>query len=110
MEPNQLLIAEIHMLLEPRQDLDARGWRRLEELIDRTQARFVERLRTDYPMLSEEDIQILMLIRSGLDCKEIARIGNVTPKSLRMRRYRIKQKMGVRCESLTEFVLALYRE
>ena len=70
----------------------------------------MERLRADYPMLSEEDIQILMLIRSGLDCKEIARIGNVTPKSLRMRRYRIKQKMQVRCESLTEFVLALYRE
>lgn len=109
MEPDQLLIAEIHTLLEPRKDLDARGWKRLEELIDRTQARFVERLRADYPMLSEDDIQVLMLIRSGLDNKEIARIGNVAPKSLRMRRYRIKQKMGVRCESLTEFILALYR-
>lgn len=110
MKPNQLLIAEIHMLLEPRQDLDARGWKRLEELINRTQARFVERLRADYPMLSEEDVQIFMLVRAGLSSKEIACIGNITTKSLRMRRCRMKQKMGVCCENLVEFIRALYRE
>ncbi len=105
-----LLSNEIHTLLEPLQDLDKWGWWRLEELINLTQAHFVERLRADYPELSEEDVQVVMLIRVGLTHEEIARIGNVTLKSFRMRRYRIKRKMGVRCDSLTGFILALYRE
>ena len=105
-----LLSNEIHTLLEPLQDLGKCGWKRLEELTNLLQEGFVEQLRVDYPTLSERDIQVIMLIRSGLTHEEIARIGNVTLKSFRMRRYRIKRKMGVRCDSLTGFILALYRE
>lgn len=107
---DRLLSNEIHTLLEPLQDLGKRGWKRLEELTNLLQEGFVEQLRVNYPALSERDIQVIMLIRSGLTHKEIARIGNVTLKSFRMQRYRIKQKMGVRCDNLTEFILALYRK
>lgn len=101
---------EIHKMLNRFQNLNRCEWRRLEEWINLSQDCFVERVRYDYSMLSEEDVHIIMLIRVGLTHKEIAHIGNVTLKSFKMRRYRMKKKMKIECSSFTEFILGLYRE
>lgn len=90
-------------------DLDRKGWLQLEEWINETQTNFMRCFRKDYPSLSEGDYQIVMLIRIRLSHEEIAQIGNVTLKSFRMRRFRIKQKMQVGCSHLTCFLLNLYQ-
>ena len=40
---------------------------------------------------------------------EIARLLHILPRSFRMRRCRLKRKMGVDCDSLPEFIKKLFR-
>ena len=85
---------EIYDLLAPLRDLDKQGWNDLERYIDEAQDGFVRRFRADYPRLTEEGIQVAMLIRLGLCNEEIAHLGNVKLESLRMKYYRMKLQMG----------------
>lgn len=110
METQLVVTDEMRELLAPLLDLDKQGWKQLEQLIDDAQDHFAQRLRADYPCLSEDDIQIILLIRSGLTHQEIAKIGNIQLKSFRMRRWRIKQKMKIDCDSFTEFIKHLYKK
>lgn len=108
METHLVVTDEMKELLAPLFDLDKQGWTYLEQLINNAQSNFVQRLRMDYPCLSEDDIQIILLIRVGLTHQQMAKIGNIQLKSFRMRRWRIKQKMQIDCESFTEFIKSLY--
>ena len=66
-------------------------------------------LRQDYPLLSEEDIHIIVLLRLEVSHEKIARQFHVLLASFRTRRYRIKKKMRVEDEyHLTEFIRRLY--
>lgn len=85
-------------------------WEGLEFALDEQQGNFVKRLRREYPCLSEDDIRIIMLLRIGILHSQIALMENITLKSFRMRRWRIKKKMGLDCPSFTQFILGLYRD
>ena len=91
-------------------DLNRQEWRLLEEWFNNTQENFMNRFREEFHMLTEEDYEIIMLIRLNLTHEEIARIGNVTVKSFKMRRHRIKKKMQIECIHLSHFILQLYKE
>lgn len=110
METHLAVTDEMKELLAPLLDLDKQGWVKLEQLVNKVQNNFVQRLRKDYPCLSEDDIQLILLIRAGLTHQEMAKVGNVQLKSFRMRRWRIKQKMKIDCDSFTEFIRNLYRD
>ena len=86
------------------------NWEKLELVLDEQQGDFVKRLRREYPCLSEDDIRIIMLLRIGISHSQIALMENITLKSFRMRRWRIKKKMGLDCPSFTRFILELYRD
>lgn len=100
---------EIEELLSPLHDLDRQGWMKLEELVNKAQNNFALRLRIDFPCLSEDDIQIILLIRVGLTHQEMAKMWNIQLKSFRMRRWRIKHKMKITCDSFTEYIRNLYK-
>lgn len=110
METYLVVTDEMKELLVPLLNLDKQGWMKLERLINKAQNNFVQRLRKDYLCLSEDDIQIILLIRAGLTHQEMSKVGNVQLKSFRMRRWRIKQKMKIDCDSFTEFIRNLYRK
>lgn len=90
-------------------DFSKQSWMQLEQLINLFQNNFVKQLRRDYTCLSEDDIRIILLIRIKCTNKEIARMENILLKSFRMRRWRIRQKMGITCDSFTEFIQELYQ-
>lgn len=85
-------------------------WQSLVNLINRTQNNFVEKLCHDYPQLSEDDVQIIMLLRIHLTHEEIAQITHVELSSFRKRRCRIKKKMQIECLSFSQFIKDLYVE
>lgn len=89
--------------------LDDNAWQQLEEWSNNLQTDFMKSFRKDYPFLSKEDYRVIMLIRIGLTHNHIAKIENISLKSLRMRRYRIKQKMQIDCSHLTLFLVNLYK-
>lgn len=90
--------------------IEKKDWEKLEQFVNREQNNFIVKLRHDYPMLLEEDIHIIILLRLKVSHEEIARMFHTLLASFRTRRYRIKKKMGINDEChFTEFILKLYK-
>lgn len=83
-------------------------WKELEYSVNVTSDNFVDKIRQDYPVLSEDDIHIILLMRIDMKNSKIAKMLHILPTSFRMRRYRLKQKMNVDCTSLSDFIRKLY--
>ena len=74
-----------------------------------TVEQYLVKLRQDYPLLSEEDIHIIVLLRLEVSHEKIARQFHILLASFRTRRYRIKKKMRIEDEyHLTKFIRRLY--
>lgn len=83
---------------------DKQKWKELEMLINKVQDNFAVKLRLSYPFLSEDDIHIVLMLRIGLNHTQISEILNILKSSFRIRRYRLKKKMDVKCESISDFI------
>lgn len=79
-------------------------WYKFESEIVLDNLDFLLRLKKIYPSLSKEDIRILMFMKIKMPNKEIAKMLNILLDSLRLRRWRIKKKMGnINCP-LSKFI------
>jgi DNA-binding CsgD family transcriptional regulator len=56
---------------------------------------FTSRLRTTYPSLTKNEIQLASLLRLNLSSKEISRIKNISPDSVKVLRYRMRKKLDI---------------
>ena len=84
-------------------------WETVEQYLNKEQDNFVVKLRQDYPLLLEEDIYIIILLRLGVSHEKIACLFHILLASFRTRRYRINKKMGIKDEDhFTEFIRRLY--
>lgn len=89
--------------------IEKKDWKKMELFLNKEQNDFLVKLRADYPILLEEDIHIIILLRLGVSHENIACIFHILLASFRTRRYRIKKKMGIKDEyHFTEFILKLY--
>ena len=89
--------------------LNESDWTELERLVNLLQNDFTCKISQNFPMLSRDDIHIILLMHIGMKNIEIARLLHILPRSFRMRRCRLKRKMGVDCDSLSEFIKKLFR-
>ncbi len=85
-------------------------WNKLELWINLHQDAFVYKLRRYYPVLSEDDIHIILLLRIDFNNAQIAELFHILGSSFRIRRCRLKKKMNVSCESITDFIKSLRLE
>ena len=66
---------------------------------------FFLKLDQNFQNLTHKDKQLAALLRLNLSSKDIAHLQNISPKSVEMNRYRLRQKMNLETgESLTEFI------
>ncbi len=84
------------------------NWVYVENALCRIDNNFPVKLHESCRSLTEEDIRILFLMRLGIGNKEIAQLLSILPSSLRLRRYRIKQKLAITNVSLGDWVKNLY--
>lgn len=63
--------------------------------IDEVNRDFFMRLNTSHTDLNQNDLQLCGLLRLKLTNKDIALIKNISPKSAKMGRYRLKKKLGL---------------
>ena len=56
---------------------------------------FIERLKNNFTNLTENELQLCILLRLRLSSKEIASITNITSKSVDMNRYRLRKKLSL---------------
>lgn len=68
------------------------GFLKLQQELD---TQFTERLKRDYPNLSDSQIKVASLIAIGLDLRQISSILNIEPGSVHKTRYRIRCQMGL---------------
>lgn len=66
------------------------------------------RLREAYPDLTDAERKLANLLRQGFSSKYIASLMNITPKSVEMGRYRLRQRLGLqRSDNLIQFIKSI---
>ena len=80
-------------------------WSSFKEQFERIHPNFIQKLKKAFPNLTYRDLRHCSYIRMNLSNKEIARIQNITLKSVEMTNYRIKKKLNlVSSQKLGDFV------
>lgn len=70
-------------------------WSQLYSLLEGGEEYFVSKLKEMYPSLSNDEIQMCMLIRIGLSNEDMANIYCITVNSMKRKLYSFKEKMGI---------------
>ena len=70
-------------------------WNQLYSLLEGGEEYFVSKLKERYPSLSNDEIQMCMLIRIGLSNEDMANIYCITINSMKRKLYSFKEKMGI---------------
>ena len=83
-------------------------WKLFEEAFNNADKDFMKNLKSKHPNLTPNDLKLCAYLRLNLSSKEIAPLLNISHRSVEVKRYRLRKKMGLEHESgLTEYILEL---
>lgn len=77
-----------------------KNWTQILESVDILYNHFSRRLREEFTLLTDEDIQVCCLIRIGLTTSQIAEIFSISAPSVTKKKYRIRERMNQQKENL----------
>lgn len=81
-------------------------WEQFKMHFDAVNSNFFEKLKDNYPHLTNSDMKVCAYLKINLSTKEIAQIMNVSPAAVHKRFYRLRQKMQLKPNTnLTEFFI-----
>lgn len=89
---NGTTIFELDLLIKNGLNMDA-DWETYQRHFSSVHPTFFNQLNARHPSLSANDLRVCAYMKMNLSTKEIATLMNITPKSVRMNRYRLKKKM-----------------
>jgi len=83
-------------------------WQFFEEAFNNADKDFFKKLKQNHPSLTHNDFKLCAYLRLNLTSKEIAPLFNISPKSVEIKRYRLRKKMNLeRDQSLTDYILGI---
>jgi len=83
-------------------------WKLFEEAFNNVDKNFMKKIKTLHPSITPNDLRLCAYLRLNLSSKEIAPLLNISHKSVEVKRYRLRKKMGLDHEqSLTDYILEL---
>lgn len=83
-------------------------WKFFEEAFNNADKDFFKKLKSKYPDLTPNELKLCAYLRLNLTSKEIAPLFNISPKSVEIKRYRLRKKMKLDREtSLTNYILSI---
>lgn len=83
-------------------------WEQFQTVFNRVKSDFSKLLKQKYPLLTEGDVQLASYIKAGLGMKQIARMLMMTPGSIKSKRHRLRERMGLAPgESLEDVIRGL---
>ncbi len=85
---------EINKNLNENLNLDA-DWDKFKIHFEQVHPLFFQKLTQKYNSLSNNDLKILSYLKINLNTKEIAKLLNIDPKSIKMAKYRLKKKLDI---------------
>lgn len=83
-------------------------WKFFEEAFNNADKDFLAKVKAKHPSLTPNDLKLCAYLRLNLSSKEIAPLLNISPKSVEVKRYRLRKKMNLPHEaSLTNYILEI---
>ncbi|UFH54932.1 two-component regulator propeller domain-containing protein [Spirosoma sp. KNUC1025] len=81
-------------------------WKLFEANFNNVHEQFLKHLIEQYPDLSQGDLKLAAYLRMNLSTKEIAHLLNITPRSVELKRYRLRKKINLNADmNLSEFMM-----
>lgn len=83
-------------------------WKFFEEAFNNADQDFFKKIKTNHASLTPDDLRLCAYLRLNLSSKEIAPLFNISPKSVEVKRYRLRKKMNLPNETnLTNYILEI---
>jgi len=83
-------------------------WKMFQEAFNNADSDFLKKVKIQHPSLTPNDLRLCAYLRLNLSSKEIAPLLNISPRSVEIKRYRLRKKMELPHEkSLVEYVLEI---
>ncbi|MDN3664827.1 triple tyrosine motif-containing protein [Algibacter miyuki] len=87
---------------------NADDWNLFQEAFNNADKDFLKKVKQIHPTLTSNDLRLCAYLRLNLSSKEIAPLLNISPRSVEVKRYRLRKKMELPHEtSLTNYILEL---
>jgi DNA-binding CsgD family transcriptional regulator len=83
-------------------------WKFFQEAFNNADKDFLKKIRSLHPELTPNDLRLCAYLRLNLSSKEIAPLLNISPRSVEVKRYRLRKKMDLDHDSsLTNYILEI---
>lgn len=83
-------------------------WKLFEKAFNNADKDFLKLIKDKHPSLTPNDLRLCAYLRLNLSSKEIAPLLNISPRSVEVKRYRLRKKMNLPHEfSLTSYIIDL---
>lgn len=83
-------------------------WKFFEEAFNNADKDFFKKLKNNHEELTTNELKLCAYLRLNLTSKEIAPLFNISPKSVEVKRYRLRKKMKLeRDTSLIDYILSI---
>jgi len=83
-------------------------WKFFQEAFNNADKDFLKKIKTLHPALTPNDLKLCAYLRLNLSSKEIGPLLNISTKSVEVKRYRLRKKMGLPHDySLTNYILEI---
>lgn len=83
-------------------------WKLFQEAFNNADKDFLTKIKDKYPELTPNDLRLCAYLRLNLSSKEIAPLLNISHKSVEIKRYRLRKKMGlVKKDNLIHHILEI---
>lgn len=83
-------------------------WKMFQEAFNNADKKFLKKIKTKHPELTPNDLRLCAYLRLNLASKEIAPLLNISPRSVEVKRYRLRKKMDLpHDENLTNYILEI---
>jgi len=83
-------------------------WKFFQEAFNNADKDFLKKIKSKHPDLTPNDLRLCAYLRLNLSSKEIAPLLNISPRSVEVKRYRLRKKMNLDHDySLTNYILEI---
>ena len=83
-------------------------WAMFQEAFNNADKKFLKKMKSKHPELTPNDLRLCAYLRLNLSSKEIAPLLNISPRSVEVKRYRLRKKMNLPHDSnLTNYILEI---
>ena len=83
-------------------------WKMFQEAFNNADKNFIKKVKSIHPELTPNDLRLCAYLRLNLTSKEISPLLNISPRSVEVKRYRLRKKMNLEHDAnLTDYIINL---